>query len=185
MNKRPLVWPHGHRVAVVCSVLLETWSEGKSPSYFPRTTPLPPGSKDVAGINWSRFGGNEGIWRLSRNLKDLDIPATLFCNGRSAEVWPEAVAAFAKSGQDVAGHGWLQDQTLFSMSADRERETIKKTLDILEKTAGKRPTGWVTPIYGWSENTIDYLAEAKLHGARTRSTPACPTRSRPRAARSS
>ena len=48
------------------------------------------------------------------------------------------------------------------MSADRERETIKKTLDILEKTAGKRPTGWVTPIYGWSENTIDYLAEAKL-----------------------
>ena len=115
MNKRALVWPHGHRVAVVCSVLLETWSDGKSPSYFPRTTPLPPGSKDVAGINWSRFGGNEGIWRLSRNLKDLDMPATLFCNGRSAEVWPEAVAAFAKSGQDVAGHGWLQDQTLFSM----------------------------------------------------------------------
>ena len=101
MNKRALVWPHGHRVAVVCSVLLETWSDGKSPSYFPRTTPLPPGSKDVAGINWSRFGGNEGIWRLSRNLKDLDVPATLFCNGRSAEVWPEAVAAFAKSGQDV------------------------------------------------------------------------------------
>src|SRR3954464_2231244 len=101
MNKRALVWPHGHRVAVVCSVLLETWSDGKSPSYFPRTTPLPPGSKDVAGINWSRFGGNEGIWRLSRNLKDLDMPATLFCNGRSAELWPEAVAAFAKSGQDV------------------------------------------------------------------------------------
>ena len=75
MNKRALVWPHGHRVAVVCSVLLETWSDGKSPSYFPRTTPLPPGSKDVAGINWSRFGGNEGIWRLSRNLKDLDMPA--------------------------------------------------------------------------------------------------------------
>jgi peptidoglycan/xylan/chitin deacetylase (PgdA/CDA1 family) len=149
-------------VAVVCSVLLETWSDGKSPSYFPRTTPLAAGSKDVAGINWSRFGGNEGIWRLSRNLKDLDIPATLFCNGHSAEVWPEAVAAFAKSGQDIAGHGWLQDQTLFSMNADRERETIKKTLDILEKAAGKRPAGWVTPIYGWSENTIDYLAEAKL-----------------------
>jgi peptidoglycan/xylan/chitin deacetylase (PgdA/CDA1 family) len=48
------------------------------------------------------------------------------------------------------------------MNPDRERETIKKTLDILEKTAGKRPTGWVTPIYGWSENTIDYLMEARL-----------------------
>lgn len=162
MSNGTLEWPKGHRVAVVVSVLLETWTEGKSPSYFPRTTPLAPGAKDVAGINWSRFGGNEGIWRLSRNLKDLDIPATLFCNGRSAELWPDAVAAFAKAGHDVAGHGYLQDQTLFSMSAERERETIKKTLDILEKTAGKRPTGWVTPIYGWSENTIEYLAEAKL-----------------------
>jgi peptidoglycan/xylan/chitin deacetylase (PgdA/CDA1 family) len=162
MSRLGLVWPHGHRVAVVCSVLLETWSDGKSPSYFPRTTPLPGGSKDLAGINWARFGGNEGIWRLSRNLTDLDIPATLFCNGRSAEVWPEAVAAFARSGQDVAGHGYLQDQTLFSLNADRERETIKKTIDILEKAAGKRPTGWVTPIYGWSDNTVEHLAEAKL-----------------------
>ena len=162
MSNGVLAWPQGKRVAVVVSVLLETWSEGKSPSYFPRTTPLPQGSKDVAAINWSRFGGNEGLWRLARNLKDLDIRATLFCNGRSAEVWPEAVVAFAKSGHDIAGHGYLQDQTLFSMSAERERETIAKTLDILEKAAGRRPTGWVTPIYGWSENTMDYLVEAKL-----------------------
>lgn len=162
MSNGVLAWPEGKRVTVVVSVLLETWSEGKSPSYFPRTTPLPPGSKDVAGINWARFGGNEGIWRIARNLKDLNVPATLFCNGRSAELWPDAVTAFAKAGHDIAGHGYLQDQTMFSMSADRERETVKKTLDILEKTAGKRPTGWVTPIYGWSENTIDYLVEAKL-----------------------
>ena len=70
MSNGTLAWPKGHRVAVVVSVLLETWTEGKSPSYFPRTTPLVPGAKDVAGINWSRFGGNEGIWRLARNLKD-------------------------------------------------------------------------------------------------------------------
>ena len=41
MSKEALAWPKGHRVAVVVSVLLETWSEGKSPTYFPRTTPLP------------------------------------------------------------------------------------------------------------------------------------------------
>jgi hypothetical protein len=35
-------------------------------------------------------------------------------------------------------------------------------LDLIEKAAGKRPTGWVTPIYGQSENTLEYLAEAKL-----------------------
>ena len=104
MSNATLAWPKGHRTAVVVSVLLETWSEGKSPSYFPRTTPLPPGSKDIAGINWSQFGGNEGVWRLSRNLSDLGIPSTMFCNGRSAEVWPEAVAAFAK---DLVHPRWL------------------------------------------------------------------------------
>jgi peptidoglycan/xylan/chitin deacetylase (PgdA/CDA1 family) len=148
MPQEAFAWPQGKRVAVVVSVLLETWTEGKSPSYFPRTTPLAQGQKDVAGINWSRFGGNEGIWRLNRILKETGVGATLFCNGRSAEVWPEAVAAIAAAGHDVAGHGYLQDQTLFSMSAEGERETIKKTLDILEKAAGRRPTGWVTPIYG-------------------------------------
>jgi peptidoglycan/xylan/chitin deacetylase (PgdA/CDA1 family) len=162
MPQEAFAWPQGKRVAVVVSVLLETWTEGKSPSYFPRTTPLAHGQKDVAGINWSRFGGNEGIWRLTRILEETGVPATLFCNGRSAEVWPEAVAAFAGAGHDVAGHGYLQDQTLFSMSAEGERETIKKTLDILQKATGRRPTGWVTPIYGWSENTMDYLVEAKL-----------------------
>jgi peptidoglycan/xylan/chitin deacetylase (PgdA/CDA1 family) len=155
-------WPQGQRVAVVVSVLLETWSDGKSPSYFPRTTPLRQGVTDIAGIGWSRFGGNEGIWRLLRNLDDLDIPATLFCNGRSAEVWPDAVKAFAQTGRDIAGHGYLQDQTLAYLSPGEERNVIGTTLDIIQKTTGKRPTGWVTPIYGQSEHTLDYLVQEKL-----------------------
>ena len=61
----------------------------------------------------------------------------------------------------LIGHSLFPSDS-FQLDVERERETIKKTLDILEKTAGKRPTGWVTPIYGWSENTLDYLAEAKL-----------------------
>jgi peptidoglycan/xylan/chitin deacetylase (PgdA/CDA1 family) len=162
MPQGKLSWPQGKRVAVVVSVLLETWSDGKSPSYFPRTTPLAAGEKDIAGINWSRFGGNEGIWRLSRILGETGVRGTLFCNGRSAELWPDAVAAFVRAGHGIAGHGYLQDQTLFSMSAEVERETIKKTLDILEKVSGSRPIGWTTPIYGFSENTLDYLVEAKV-----------------------
>src|SRR5215213_6497283 len=162
MANAEFAWPDGRRVAVVVSVLLETWSEGKSPTYFPRTTPLRSGHVDLAGINWSRYGGNEGIWRLTRILSELNVPATLFCNGRSAEVWPEAVANFVKSGRDLAGHGYLQDQTLAYLSPDEERATIKKTLDILTQAGGRRPTGWVTPIYGQSEHTLDYLVHEKL-----------------------
>jgi len=49
------------------------------------------------------------------------------------------LAAFAKSGQDVAGHGWLQDQTLFSMSPERERETIKTQPDEIARRLSSQP----------------------------------------------
>ncbi len=61
MSHSTFAWPGGKRVAVVVSVLLDTWTDGKSPSYFPRTTPLATGQKDVAGVNWSRFGTTDGI----------------------------------------------------------------------------------------------------------------------------
>ena len=92
MSMPAFAWPEGRRVAVIVSVLLETWSEGKAPSYFPRTTPNKPGIPDIAGINWSTYGGKEGVWRLGRILDEVGLKATLFCNGRSAELYPDAVS---------------------------------------------------------------------------------------------
>ena len=103
MSTPAFAWPEGRRVAVIVSVLLETWSEGKAPSYFPRTTPNKPGIPDIAGINWSTYGGKEGVWRLARILDEVGLKATLFCNGRSAELYPDAVAQFVRAGHDVAG----------------------------------------------------------------------------------
>jgi hypothetical protein len=78
MPDRKFAWPGGRRVAVIVSLLLESWSEGKAPSYFPRTTPLKEGVADLAGVSWSQFGGNEGIWRLTRILNEFEIAGTLF-----------------------------------------------------------------------------------------------------------
>lgn len=162
MSNKVLAWPDGRRVAVLISVLLETWSEGKSPGYFPRSTPLAPGLTDFAGVNWSNFGGKEGVWRLIRILNELGIRGTVFANGRSVENFPDAIAQIVRSGHDIGAHGYLQDQPLFLMTPEGERETIRKSLDVIEKATGKRPTGWGTPIYGWSEHSNDYLIEAGL-----------------------
>jgi peptidoglycan/xylan/chitin deacetylase (PgdA/CDA1 family) len=162
MSTSKYTWPHGHRVAVIVSVLAETWSLGKSPSYFPRTSPLKAGHTDIAGINWSQYGGREGIWRITRTLDEFGIRGTYFCNGRIAELYPEAIAQVAQSGHDIAGHGYYQDELLTYMAPEEERATIRKTLDLLEKASGTRPQGWVTPIYGWSERTMDFLVQEKL-----------------------
>src|SRR5258708_20739075 len=90
--ERPKAWPHGARVAVLVSVLFESWSEGKSPSYFTRTTPLKPGAIDHAGVQWSRYAGSEGIGRILGVLQSCKVPATIFCNALAAQRHPSVTA---------------------------------------------------------------------------------------------
>jgi peptidoglycan/xylan/chitin deacetylase (PgdA/CDA1 family) len=98
----------------------------------------------------------------ARILDEVGVKATLFCNGRSAELYPEAVAHYVRAGHDVAGHGYLQDEVFATLTPEEERSRIRQTLDAIEKAGGRRPTGWITPIYGWSEHTMDIVVQEKL-----------------------
>jgi len=155
-----LSWPGGSPIAVLLSILFETWSDGKAPSYFPRTTPLKPGTVDRGAIQWAQYGGNEGLWRILRTLDRHGVPATIFCSGRCGELYPQVIAAAAaKAGHDIAGHGYTQDGLFCYMTPDEERVAIGKTLDALEQASGIRPQGWATPAYSWTEHTFDLLRQ--------------------------
>lgn len=150
-------FPEGKRIAVLTSVLLESWSEGKSPTYFTRTTPLKPGMVDHAGIEWSEFGGREGIWRILRVLERARVKATIFTNALSAERFPEAVRAAVKAGHAIAGHGWSQDIYLSDLTGDEQQAMIRRCLDALERASGTRPQGWVCNVYSWNQDTFERL----------------------------
>ena len=156
------VWPGGKRIAVLVSILFETWSEGKSPSYFPRTSPLKAGTVDHGAIQWAQFGGNEGLWRIIRTLDRHGVPATVLCSGKCAELYPEVIAQAARSGHAIAGHGYTQDGLFAYMTPDEERAAIHKTVDLLEKASGQRVRGWATPAYSWTEHTFDLLVQEGL-----------------------
>jgi peptidoglycan/xylan/chitin deacetylase (PgdA/CDA1 family) len=162
MESTTPVWPGGCRTAVIISVLFETWSDKKSPSYFARTTPLKPGLIDRGGIQWGEYGGKEGVWRLVRVLDQCNMRASFFCSGRAAELYPDAFKQIRRSGHLVEGHGYVQDQAFLELPADQQRATIRKVLDILGAAAGEPPEGWATPIYGWDEHTFALLVEAGI-----------------------
>jgi peptidoglycan/xylan/chitin deacetylase (PgdA/CDA1 family) len=157
-----VAWPNGKRVAVVVSVLLETWAEGKSPTYFPRTTPLKAGTPDLPGRQWSQFGAEEGVWRIASILERAGIPGTVFSNALSAEAHPDLIRYIVRSGQQVAAHGYAQNEYLLDMSDEAQQKTIRKCLDILERAAGRRPDGWVTPVYGSNAITHELLVKEGL-----------------------
>ena len=162
MTDKALSSPNGKRVAVSVTVMFETWAEGKAPTYSVQTTHLKPGTVDHAGAAWSTYGGRVGVWRIVRTLDRLQIPATFCTNARCAELYPEAVAQIVRSGHDIAGHAYTQDQLLAYMELDEQRATIRKCVDLLESKTGKRPTGWLSPVLAFTPETVDFIAEAGL-----------------------
>jgi peptidoglycan/xylan/chitin deacetylase (PgdA/CDA1 family) len=155
-------WPGGKRIAVLLSVLLENWTEGRSPTYFPRTTPLKPGAIDHAGVEWSHYGGREGIWRLLRVLDRAKLKATVFANALSAELYPDALRAVLREGHDLAAHGWAQDKSLADLSVEEQQLSIRRALDTVEKASGRRPQGWASPVYSFTPETPDLLVREGL-----------------------
>jgi allantoinase len=156
------LWPNGKRVAVATTIMFETYMPGVAPKYSVQTTPLKPGTVDHAGIAWSSFGGRTGIWRILATLNRLGVPATFFANSRCVEEYPEAMAEIHRSGHDVGGHAYTQDGLLTYMTVEEQREVIRKSLDQLESVAGKRPTGWLSPVLAFTPETAGLLAEAGL-----------------------
>jgi len=165
-GKRPFTWPNGKRIAVTMTAMLETWSEGKAPPYGVQATALKPGTIDHGGIAWGSYGGKVGVWRIIELMSRNKMRGTFCVNARCAELYPEAVAQIVKSGHDVAGHGFVQDQLLAYMSPDEEQATIRKCLDLLEQVSGQRPLGWLSPVLAYTEHTRRFLVEEKLlwHG---------------------
>ncbi len=159
MQKSSQGWPNGAKTAVLVTVMFETWSEGKAPPYSPMTTALKQGTPDRLGISWSQYGGKTGIWRIMRILDEFEIASTVCINGKSVELYPEAVRELHKRGHELAGHSYTQDLILPYLSPEEEREVIRKCRRIIEEATGTEPAGWFSPVAAPTQYTAEFLAE--------------------------
>lgn len=155
-------WPNGKKLAVSVTVMFETWAEGKAPNYSVQTTHLKAGTVDHASKAWSLYGGRVGVWRIVNMLDRLKIPGTFFTNARCTQEYPDAVRQIVKSGHDLAGHAYTQDQLLAYMSLEEQEATIRKSVDLLEDCGGKKVTGWGSPVVAFTPETAGFLAKAGL-----------------------
>jgi peptidoglycan/xylan/chitin deacetylase (PgdA/CDA1 family) len=161
-TKHNRAWPNGKKVAVSVTVMFETWSENAAPSYSVQTSHLKAGTVDHASKAWSTYGGRVGVWRLIRTLDDLQIPATFFTNARCTEDYPDAVKQIVKSGHDLGGHAYTQDQLLAYMTPDEQFKTITQSVERLQSCGGKKVTGWGSPVMAFTPETAGLLAKAGL-----------------------
>ncbi len=156
IDRPPLRLPNGARLALHVVVNVEEWLiDGR----MPRTAlPAPAGAEgipDVANYAWYEYGNRVGIWRLMAVLARHGVRATLSINGNVCKTYPRIVAAAVAAGWEMMGHGFVQRP----MSVvDDERAVIRATLDLLERTTGTLPRGWLGPGLVETSETLDHLA---------------------------
>jgi peptidoglycan/xylan/chitin deacetylase (PgdA/CDA1 family) len=152
-------WPHGARIAVAMTCLMENWSGDKGPPFSVQTTGLKPGTHDRAAMTWGTYGGRNGVWRLLKILNEHQAPATFVANAHSMELAPDAVACMLKSGHEIAAHSYTQDALMAYLSPDEERAIIDKCIGVFKKLTGAPPKGWLSPVLAPTARTEELIAE--------------------------
>jgi len=153
-------WPGGARLAVLFNVMFEGWSEGQAPGIGPMGNPIQKlGVLDSQAISWARYAGTTGIWRLLEILDRHGARATVFASGVVAERYPEALKAAAGAGHEIAAHSYAQEIVPAYLDEAQERDNVAKSVAAIQRAAGVRPRGWVSPRGTPGVHTMRLLAE--------------------------
>lgn len=143
-------WPNGARCAVVFSfdVDAETLWLIADPANAQR-----PGV-----LSMGHYGPTVGVPLIMDLLDRTNIRASFFVPGWTAEHYPEMMRAIVAAGHEVGHHGWIHE-TPSSLTREAERDVLERGLRAIEQTAGERPTGYRSPSWEFSTNTLDLIAE--------------------------
>ncbi len=156
----PAGWPAGRPLAVSVSVMLEGWAEGSAPGIGPMGNPLKPGVADLQALSWAEYGPKAGAGRLLDLLDREGVRAVFYTSGVVAERYPDLPAAIAARGHVVAAHGWSQDTLPPYLTHEAEQADIARCVEVLTRTAGRHPDGWLSPRCTPSAMTSRLLAGA-------------------------
>jgi allantoinase len=159
-------WPNGARLAVNFVMNYEEGSEasvldGEEITDTNMTEAhgvnQPMKGRDLAAESMFEYGSRVGFWRLMRIFQERGLPITIFACALALERNPPAAKAIRNAGFDVCGHGWRWLRP-HHLSAEQEREDIRKAVASLQQSVGQRPLGWYCR-YGPTLNTRRLLVE--------------------------
>jgi hypothetical protein len=160
MSTVPAGWPSGKPLAVSVSVMLEGWAAPDAPGIGPMGNPLKPGVVDLQARSWADYGAKVGAWRLLDLLDREGVRAVFYTSGVVADLYPELTAAIAQRGHPVAAHGWSQGTLPAYLTPEAEAAEVARCTDVIRRTTGQHPTGWLSPRCTPSARTSGLLAQA-------------------------
>ncbi len=150
MLSNPPPWPDG--AACAAAVTFDVDSDSILHLEHPDD-----GHRRVGAQSWLRYD-QVAVPRIVELFARLGLRQTFFVPSWCAERYPGVVETIAAGGHEVAAHGYLHELA-HTLEPEREHELIRRSADILERVAGRRPRGWRGPLYTFSDRTAGFLAE--------------------------
>jgi peptidoglycan/xylan/chitin deacetylase (PgdA/CDA1 family) len=105
------------------------------------------------------YGVNVGTPRLLDRLDKLEIPATWFVPGHTIDSFPEACGEVHDRGYDIQHHGWKHTNPANFESKEAEKADVERAIDSIQDLTGEQPTGYRSPYWDFSPNTLEILQE--------------------------
>ena len=102
------------------------------------------------------FAGEVGTPRLLKLFRAIGIKTTWFVPGHSIESFPDQVRMIVEDGHEIGLHGYSHENPI-SMSATQEEDVLSRCIDLITRTSGRRPTGYVAPWWEFSHITNELL----------------------------
>ena len=156
VDRKPLRWPNGARVAVWVIPNIEHFLfDRPSASVSHATTSLVP---DVLNYSWRDYGVRVGIWRMMEVMEKHGVKGTVALNSDVCRHYPRIIEGGKALGWEWMGHGTNNSTLINRQSEDEERALIKSVVDAIKAGTGVQPRGWLSPALSESHRTLDILA---------------------------
>lgn len=115
------------------------------------------GVSEPVALSQGRYGVLEALPRILDLLRETALPASFFVPAWVVERYPDAVAAIVDGGHEIGCHGDVHER-VSDLAADEEERILVRSLEVVTKHAGRRPTGFRAPAWQLSPRTLDLLA---------------------------
>jgi polysaccharide deacetylase family protein (PEP-CTERM system associated) len=101
--------------------------------------------------------------RILSILNETGNRATFFILGFVAERFPEVVKKIDSEGHEVASHGYSH-RRIMDQTPEEFKEDVRRSIDVLEKIAGKKVRGYRAPQFTVVKETLWALEILKREG---------------------
>ena len=148
-------WPGGKKVAVSFALFVEVFGFGQGPILRPDLATRNP---DLVNESFRQYAITAGNLRVGRLFRELDVPLSIVLNAAFPDTHPAVWKEFRdmQPKAPIIAHGMNNSNDILPLGRglDEQKAYIRRTLDLLAKNTGVRPTGWSSPSVYHNADTM-------------------------------